>query len=724
MPPMEFNSAESFHASGSAAHGAESLAREVQSQVSAAANLGADKLATALPAPGADAALGMGAVPGSEQALSPLMSIIAKMPGHISLISSFFEGLASFFLPQLDMLSAFDPANMGLDSLFSPDHMGIDLSLLPDDAPCLNTLDAGPALNFGKGDFLSSKLNFSLGDAQASSHALSRDAMNSFRSMNVSGNLLAKPQFEGTGLLSGPSMQEGMNASHLASNSRLFSDSISGSSGNFANSMGAGAGSAMNVNGTNIGTGTSQLSGLTANANSLSAAGGLSDLKGFDLGSQKVGQNLFSGGSDNVLAYNNNDSFQSTVSAPKAETADLGGMKAKALSLDGKAAPQSDMKDAGAGLEKSSAHGKEVSEVAKNHPKEMARTHKSFDRASHSVKHTHSAQQPVKPANASASAAPKPVQQSEPALASQEAQLNQANGQQIGDQTANQNIAQDAGQAAPESTTSYTIKSGDCLWNIAKDQLGNATKWSDIYKMNEGILGANPDLIRPGTTIQLPGMGAEASANIASYTVKPGDNLWDIAREQLGDGSKWGDLYKANEGVIGSDPRLIQPGQELALGGGNNAAMQISAQPAATNMPVSQDPQSLGQTAMQQPQPSTQIQNYEMEVQTQPAYANNSMQNFEAAPLNNQGNFNQGNFSQGTFNQAPNQLPNQGALPAKVMPTQAQPDALIPPAHAADGSFTNFETLNFNETGIAGNKASSVNSNMGSDLFHFLNKRK
>lgn len=709
MPPMEFNSAESFHASGNAAHGAESLAREVQSQVSAAANLGADKLATALPAPGADAALGVGAVPGSEQALSPLMSIIAKMPGHISLISSFFEGLASFFLPQLDMLSAFDPANMGLDSLFSPDHMGIDLSLLPDDAPCLSTLDAGPTLNFAKGDFLSNKLNFSLGDAQASSHALSRDAMNSFRSMNVSGNLLGKPQFEGTGLLSGPSMQEGMNASHLASNSRLFSDSIGGSSGNFANSMGTSAGSAMNVNGTNIGTGASPVTGLTANANSLSATGGLSDMKGFDLGSQKVGQNLFSGGSDNVLAYNNNDSFQSTVSAPKAETADLGGMKAKALSLDGKTAPQTDLKDAGAGLEKSGSHGKEVSEVAKNHPKEVARTHKSFDRTSHSVKHTHSAHQAAKPTNTQTAQPNQPVM-------GQEAQAGQPNGQQMGD--ANQNIAQDAGQTTPESTTSYTIKSGDCLWNIAKDQLGNATKWSDIYKMNEGILGANPDLIRPGTTIQLPGAGAEASANIASYTVKPGDNLWDIAREQLGDGSKWGELYKANEGVIGSDPRLIQPGQELALGGGNNAAMQISAQPDPSNMPVGQDPQSLGQTAMQQPA-NTQIQNYEMEVQTQPSYANNSMQNFEAAPLNNQGSFNQG-----TLNQAPNQLPNQGALPAKVMPTQAQPDALIPPAHAADGTFTNFETLNFNETGISGNKASSVNSSMGSDLFHFLNKRK
>ncbi|MFC6067883.1 transglycosylase family protein [Streptomyces ochraceiscleroticus] len=49
------------------------------------------------------------------------------------------------------------------------------------------------------------------------------------------------------------------------------------------------------------------------------------------------------------------------------------------------------------------------------------------------------------------------------------------------------------------------------------------------------------------------------------YTVRPGDNLSAIAAEHgLAEG--WAGLYDANEGVIGADPDLIQPGQRLDLG--------------------------------------------------------------------------------------------------------------------------------------------------------------
>jgi nucleoid-associated protein YgaU len=116
------------------------------------------------------------------------------------------------------------------------------------------------------------------------------------------------------------------------------------------------------------------------------------------------------------------------------------------------------------------------------------------------------------------------------------------------------------------AATNYTIKAGDCLWNIARDHLGNAMKWEDIYKLNEQTIGSNPDLIKPGVTIQVPADHALTQVGEASkYVVKSGDNLWDIAKHRLGDGSKWGDLYKLNHEVIGSNPRLIQPGQELDL---------------------------------------------------------------------------------------------------------------------------------------------------------------
>lgn len=62
----------------------------------------------------------------------------------------------------------------------------------------------------------------------------------------------------------------------------------------------------------------------------------------------------------------------------------------------------------------------------------------------------------------------------------------------------------------------------------------------------------------------------EAAANEA-YTVKPGDNLWDIAHDKFGDGIKWQDIYKLNQDIVGKNPDLIFPGQELNLGGPHDA---------------------------------------------------------------------------------------------------------------------------------------------------------
>lgn len=739
--PMEFtpNPNDALNASSAMSRGAESLAREVQNQVAgAAANsaVGVDKLASALPAPGADAALGLGAgpIPGGEQALSPLMNMIMKMPGHISFFSSMFEALGSFFMPQLDMLGALDPANLGLDSLFSPEHMGLDLSLLPDDAPFLSSLD-GPTLNFGTGDLLSNKLNFSLG--HTSSLNLSKEAMSTFRqNLNVSGNVLGKPQFEGTGVLSGPSMQEGTGHLSLSGNNRIFADGAGEPSSNFNNNIASqgpsnvAGGAGANANQLNVSGNTGANMGAAQNA-----SGGLGDFRAFDGASQlnqNVGHNIF-GGNKDLVAYNNDNSFQSTVSSPKADisqtnSAELGGMKAKALSLDGK----NNFADLNKEVGKTADLHKEVGkDLGKDAAKETARTHRAFDRASHSLKPTHSASHTASHASAAPKvsapkvSAPNKVEIAQAQPQDMQQMQAQDQGQVVGQdgQVAGQDgqVAGQDGQvpgqevAAEAQPQTYTIKAGDNLWNIAKDQLGNATKWSDIYKMNEGVLGANPDLIRPGTTIQLPGVDQAQAGNIAAhYTVKPGDNLWDIAKNQLGDGTKWGELYKANEGVIGANPRLIQPGQELSLGGDpNGASMQLSANPGSQVAPTAAtQPQVIGQSAMA-PQAQAAPMQGQGSFEANPAIQgygmeeNATMQNFEAAPMTQQ--------------QA---LPNQSVVPAKVIPAQAQPDALIPPAHAADGSFTNFESSLGSSIGNISTPKANVNTNMGADMFSFLNKRK
>lgn len=50
-----------------------------------------------------------------------------------------------------------------------------------------------------------------------------------------------------------------------------------------------------------------------------------------------------------------------------------------------------------------------------------------------------------------------------------------------------------------------------------------------------------------------------------SYSVKPNDCLWTIAKRTYGDGSKWRKIYDANKKVIGANPNLIFPGQKLVI---------------------------------------------------------------------------------------------------------------------------------------------------------------
>lgn len=50
-----------------------------------------------------------------------------------------------------------------------------------------------------------------------------------------------------------------------------------------------------------------------------------------------------------------------------------------------------------------------------------------------------------------------------------------------------------------------------------------------------------------------------------TYVVKPGDSLSKIAKLELGDSSKWNQIYKLNQKTIGKNPNAIKPGQKLVL---------------------------------------------------------------------------------------------------------------------------------------------------------------
>lgn len=51
----------------------------------------------------------------------------------------------------------------------------------------------------------------------------------------------------------------------------------------------------------------------------------------------------------------------------------------------------------------------------------------------------------------------------------------------------------------------YTVVSGDCLWNIAKKFYGDGSKYTKIYEANKTMIGTgNPNLIYAGQVLTIP----------------------------------------------------------------------------------------------------------------------------------------------------------------------------------------------------------------------------
>lgn len=128
----------------------------------------------------------------------------------------------------------------------------------------------------------------------------------------------------------------------------------------------------------------------------------------------------------------------------------------------------------------------------------------------------------------------------------------------------------------------YTVKSGDSLWTIAETQYSSGDRWIEIAKTNNisnpGEIEVGQKLVlssvklniakttvKSGTTpTPQPAQMSTTEAKItgSTYTVKTGDNLWNIAVRAYGDGYKWTEIAKANKLV---NPNLIHSGNKFVL---------------------------------------------------------------------------------------------------------------------------------------------------------------
>ncbi|MFE9847125.1 LysM peptidoglycan-binding domain-containing protein [Streptomyces goshikiensis] len=152
--------------------------------------------------------------------------------------------------------------------------------------------------------------------------------------------------------------------------------------------------------------------------------------------------------------------------------------------------------------------------------------------------------------------------------------------------------AADAGQAPTATHTVRDAKPAESLWSIAEARLGDGGRWEDIAALNEGNTMTDGTTfhadgpIQPGWILQLPadarpvpaasGHAPKLSGTTtrAAYTVKSGDSLASISEAQLGDASRYGEIFDLNKGgpMPGggtfTDPDLIHPGQHLTLPAG------------------------------------------------------------------------------------------------------------------------------------------------------------
>ena len=60
------------------------------------------------------------------------------------------------------------------------------------------------------------------------------------------------------------------------------------------------------------------------------------------------------------------------------------------------------------------------------------------------------------------------------------------------------------GEPEAAKAKTYTVKAGDCLWNIAKQLYGKGSDYTKIYNANKGTIGSNPNLIYPGQVFTIP----------------------------------------------------------------------------------------------------------------------------------------------------------------------------------------------------------------------------
>jgi nucleoid-associated protein YgaU len=110
----------------------------------------------------------------------------------------------------------------------------------------------------------------------------------------------------------------------------------------------------------------------------------------------------------------------------------------------------------------------------------------------------------------------------------------------------------------------HVVAAGETLFGIAEEELGDGSRWPEIFAANRNVI-RRFDLIVPGMRLMIPS-GPAPVPQLRFIIVKPGDTLSALAREHLGDANRWPEIFALNGGVL-TNPNRIVVGQVLQLPG-------------------------------------------------------------------------------------------------------------------------------------------------------------
>ena len=117
----------------------------------------------------------------------------------------------------------------------------------------------------------------------------------------------------------------------------------------------------------------------------------------------------------------------------------------------------------------------------------------------------------------------------------------------------------------------YLVAPGDDLWTVSEQLLGEGGRWRELADANPGKLDDPTQPLIPGTRLALP---ASRSAEPLAVRVHKGDTLSGLALEHLGAAGRWPRIAAANDDLI-DDPDHIEVGWRLIVPGAERASRGI-----------------------------------------------------------------------------------------------------------------------------------------------------